>query len=188
MFQVIRPYNIGTGRLRGAEFGYNQFFDFLPGWLKGFGVQANYTYLDSDGGVNNTISNVLATATVTGVDLPMVGISKHSYNFIAMYERGDWSARLAWNWRSRYLLATTDVSTNLPVWSDNYGELDGSVFYHINKNIQVGLQMNNLNNAKVHTLMGPSVNAVDGKLNPTLYTRGWFVADRRYELVFRAQF
>lgn len=185
-FQITRPYNIGTSTLRGAEVGYNQFFDFLPGWLKGFGVQANFTYLDSDGGVNSA-TNPYTNATVTGVDLPMTGISKRSYNFIAMYEKGDWSARLAWNWRSRYLLTTSDAATHLPTWSDNYGQLDASVFYHINKNMQVGLQMNNLNNAVVRTLMGPTSYG-DGVVDYRLYNRGWFVADRRYELVFRAQF
>lgn len=185
-FQITRPYNIGTGTLRGAEVGYNQFFDFLPGWLKGFGVQANFTYLDSNGGVNSA-TNPYTNATVTGVDLPMTGISKRSYNLVGMYEKGDWSARVAWNWRSRYLLTTSDASTHLPTWSDNYGQLDASVFYRIDKNMQVGLQMNNLNNAKVRTLMGPTSYG-DGVVDTRLYNRGWFVADRRYELVFRATF
>ncbi len=185
-FEVTRPYNIGTGKVRGAEVGYNQFFDFLPGWMRGFGVQANFTYVDSDGGVNSA-TNPYTNATVTGVDLPMTGISKRSYNFVAMYEKGDWSARLAWNWRSRYLLTTSDASTHLPTWSDNYGQLDASVFYRLNKNMQVGLQMNNLNNAVVRTLMGPTSYG-DGVVDYRLYNRGWFVADRRYELVFRATF
>src|SRR5690625_4002779 len=34
-FMVTRPYNHGTGKVRGAQFSYSQFFHFLPGWLEG---------------------------------------------------------------------------------------------------------------------------------------------------------
>ncbi|WP_329741361.1 TonB-dependent receptor [Dyella sp. A6] len=185
-YLVTRPYNNGTGTVRGAEFGYSQFFSFLPGWLQGLGVQVNYTYVKSQGGVNSATDPYYAT-TVKGVALPLVGLSKNNYNFIAMYDYSRWSARLAWNWRSRYLLSTSDASTHLPTWSDSYGQLDGSVFYHLNKHMQVGLQMNNLNNAKTRVLMGPTSYS-DGTVDPRLYKRGIFVNDRRYELVFRATF
>ncbi len=185
-YLVTRPYNNGTGTVRGAEVGYSQFFDFLPGWLKGLGVQANYTYVDSKGGVNTATDPYYATTT-TGVALPLTGLSKNSYNLIGMYEYGPWSVRAAWNWRSRYLLTTSDAATHLPTWSDNFGQLDASIFYKINPNLQVGLQMNNLNNATTRVLMGPTSYA-DGTVDTRLYTRGWFVNDRRYELVLRATF
>ncbi|MBE1161931.1 TonB-dependent receptor [Dyella sp. 7MK23] len=186
VFNVTRPYNNGRGLIRGAEVGYNQFFDFLPGWLKGFGAQANFTYVDSMGGINSA-TNPYTNEVVTGVALPLVGLSKRSYNLAAMYENGDWSARLAWNWRSRYLLTTSDASTHLPTWADNYGQLDASVFYHINKSMQVGLQMNNLTNATTRVLMGPTSYG-NGVVDYHLYGRSWFITDRRYELVFRASF
>jgi outer membrane receptor protein involved in Fe transport len=39
--------NGARGHARGIEIAYQQYFDMLPGWLSGFGVQANYTYVDS---------------------------------------------------------------------------------------------------------------------------------------------
>lgn len=185
-WSVTRPYNIGTSMVRGAEFGYNQFFDFLPGWLKGLGVQANYTYVHSEGGIN-TATNPYSGAVVTGFPLPMVGLSPHSYNFALMYQEGDWQARMAYSWRSRYLLSTSDANTHLPMWSDNYGQLDASVFYKVNANVQVGLTMNNLTNSTVKTLMGPTSYG-NNDIDYHLYPRGWFVTDRRYELVLRATF
>ncbi|WP_255367395.1 TonB-dependent receptor [Dyella sp. OK004] len=185
-FEVTRPYNMGKGRIRGGEFGYSQFFDFLPGWLKGFGAQANFTYVDSKGGTN-TATDPYFNTTVTGVTLPLEGLSKRSYNLVGMYEQGPWSVRLAWNWRSRYLLTTSDAATHLPTWADDFGQLDGSVFYRINKNVQIGLQTNNLTNATTKVLMGPTSYA-DGTVDHRLYTRGWFINDRRYELVMRATF
>ncbi|MFC3653462.1 TonB-dependent receptor [Dyella humi] len=185
-WSVTRPYNIGTGMIRGAEIGYNQFYDFLPGWLKGLGMQANYTYVHSEGGIN-TATNPYSGAVVTGFPLPMVGLSRNSFNLAGMYQLGSWQARLAYSWRSRYLLSTSDANTHLPMWSDSYGQLDASVFYTVNKNVQVGLTMNNLTNSTVKTIMGPTSYG-NGVVDYNLYPRGWFVTDRRYELVMRATF
>ena len=55
-----------------------------------------------------------------------------------MYETGPWSIRLAYNWRSRYLLTASEANLRLPIWQDDFGQLDGSFFYNINKNIQIG--------------------------------------------------
>ncbi|PXV55441.1 TonB-dependent receptor [Dyella jiangningensis] len=194
-FAVTGPQNAGTGNVKGVEAGYSQFFDFLPGAWKGLGVQANYTFLRSSK-ITGTTScdpdhangSCGADFIVTNPALPMAGLSQNSYNLIGMYEYGKWSARLAWSWRSRYLITTEDSGdTYLPMWNDAYGQLDASVFYHINKAMQVGLQMNNLTNSTTRVLMGPST-YVNGVVDPKLYTRAIFQNDRRYELVFRATF
>ena len=73
------------------------------------------------------------------------------------------------------------------MWNAAFGQLDGSVFYHINKDMQLGVQANNLNHATTHVLMGPTTYS-NGYVDPNLYTRAMFQNDRRYELVFRASF
>lgn len=186
-YQITRPYNLDKGLIRGFEIGYTQFFDFLPGWLSGFGVQANYTLVDSSGGAN-TIADPYGTATRTPlVELPLEGLSKNSYNLTGIYEKGPWSIRLAWNWRSQYLLTSSDVSTNLPTWSGDFGQLDGSAFYNINKNVQVGIQANNLTDSTTTVLMGPHLYPSDGYLDSKLYVRGYFMNDRRVSFVVRAR-
>src|SRR5690625_6917992 len=70
-----------------------------------------------------------------------------------MYEKGVWSARLAYNWRSKYLLTTRDAISGAPIWNDDQGFLDGSVSYAVNDNITVGLQFTNLLNTQTKTLM-----------------------------------
>jgi TonB-dependent receptor len=192
---VTGPQNAGDGTIKGAEVGYSQFFDFLPGALKGLGVQANYTFLQSSkiGGSsscdpNHANGSCASTDVVTNPPLPMQGLSPHSYNLTAMYEYGKWSGRLAWSWRSKYLITSEDSGdTYLPMWNAASGQLDGSVFYHISKNVQVGLQMNNLTNTRTRVLMGPT-SYVDGYVDWNQYTRAIFQTDRRYELVFRADF
>ncbi|WP_425492563.1 TonB-dependent receptor [Dyella jiangningensis] len=194
-FAVTGPQNAGDGNVKGIEAGYSQFFDFLPGAWKGLGVQANYTFLRSSKIAGTTScdpdhanGSCGADFIVTNPPLPMAGLSQNSYNLIGMYEYANWSARVAWSWRSRYLITTEDSGdTYLPMWNDAYGQLDASVFYHINKNMQVGLQMNNLTNSTTRVLMGPAT-YVNGTVDPHLYTRAIFENDRRYELVFRATF
>ncbi|PPU22142.1 TonB-dependent receptor [Xanthomonas arboricola] len=180
---VTRPYNMDEGTIRGAELGYTQFFDQLPGWLSGFGVNANFTFVDSQGGAN-TATDPYTNTTVTGVELPLEGLSRRSYNLAGIYEKGPLSLRLAYNWRSRYLLTTSDASTRLPTWADDYGQFDGSFFYRFNEHLQLGVQANNLTNTVTKVLMGPT-SYEGGEVDPRLYTRSSFVNDRRYSLVLR---
>ncbi|RZJ37453.1 MAG: TonB-dependent receptor, partial [Brevundimonas sp.] len=44
-FEISGPVNGEEGTIKGFEIGGNTFFDFLPGILSNFGVQANYTYV-----------------------------------------------------------------------------------------------------------------------------------------------
>jgi len=192
---VTGPVNAGTGTVKGLEIGYQQFFDFLPGFLKGLGLQANFTYLQSTK-ITGTTScdpnhgngSCSADSIVTNPALPMAGLSPHSFNLTLMYENSDWSARLAYSWRSKYLITTEDSGdTYLPMWNAAFGQLDGSVFYHLTKDMQIGLQANNLNRATTRVLMGPTT-YTSGFVDPNLYTRAIFQNDRRVEAVFRASF
>ncbi|MBB3832591.1 TonB-dependent receptor [Xanthomonas arboricola] len=180
---VTRPYNTDEGTIRGAEVGYTQFFDELPGWMSGFGINANFTFVDSKGGANTAIDPYTRT-TVEGVELPLEGLSRRSYNLAGIYEKGPLSLRLAYNWRSRYLLTTSDAATRLPTWADDYGQLDGSFFYRFNEHLQLGIQANNLTNTETKVLMGPT-SYEGGEVDTRLYTRSQFVNDRRYSLVLR---
>ncbi|RRN80475.1 TonB-dependent receptor [Pseudoxanthomonas sp. SGD-10] len=184
-YVMTRTRNLDEGKIRGFEVGYSQFFDFLPG----FGIQANYTFVDSKGGTNVDVGIPDGNApTEVPVDLPLEGLSRRSYNVMGIFERGPISMRLAYNWRSRYLLTSSDVMPAMrqPVWNDDYGQLDGSIFFNLNSNIQLGLQANNLTNSTTKLLMGPRGYRRDGFIDETLYNRAWFENDRRYSLVLRA--
>ncbi|MBV6808714.1 TonB-dependent receptor [Xanthomonas campestris pv. pennamericanum] len=180
---VTRPYNMDKGRIRGFEYGYTQFFDSWPGWTSGFGVNANFTFVDSSGAVNSA-TDPNSQTTISGVRLPLEGLSRRSYNLAGIYEKGPLSARLAYTWRSRYLLTASDVITRLPAWAEDVGQLDGSVFYRFTPHLQLGFQANNLTNTVTKVLMGPT-SYTGGEVDNHLYTRSWFVNDRRYSLVLR---
>lgn len=185
--EVTGTINNGEGKLKGFELAYQQFYDFLPAPFDGLGLQANYSYIDSESIPNaGSLAQDTSGSTDTGarVDLsglPLRGQSKKTYNIAAMYEKNDWSARIAYNWRSRYLLTTRDVISRFPLWNDDYGTVDASLTYKINDNFSTGIQFTNLTDATTKTIM-----ILDGKGLEA--GRSWFVNDRRVSLQLKGNF
>ncbi|RZL84720.1 MAG: TonB-dependent receptor, partial [Sphingomonas sp.] len=106
-YDVTTYNNASKAKVKGAEVAYQQFFDFLPGPLAGLGVQANFTFVDSEA------PSPASDGPVT--QLSLEGLSKYNYNLIGIYERGLISARVAYNWRSEFLVTTSANGTgNLP--------------------------------------------------------------------------
>ena len=194
-YLVTQTINTGTARIQGAEIGWTQFFDFLPAPFDGLGISANYTYIDSSTKIpNETDAQPVDTDGSTFGTMPADGLSKNSYNVALFYEKGPWQIRLAYNWRSEYLLAVgangyngtnnnlagESIAWKLPVYSDAYGQLDGSIFYKFNDHIQLGLEMNNLNNAEQRTIMDQ--NGAGRRVT------SWYVNDTRYAATLRVTF
>jgi TonB-dependent receptor len=159
LFLITRKINQDKGSIRGFEIGGQAFMDFLPGWLSGFGVHANYTYVDSSVKDSNFPEKTMQLAY----------LSKHSFNFILMYEYKKFSARLAYNWRDDFYNnaqsrsdVKRDPATGLPVldgqgntipeitrypaYIKGYGWLDASVGYAFNKRIRLSIDGTNLLN------------------------------------------
>ncbi|MBB5879521.1 TonB-dependent receptor [Xanthomonas arboricola] len=170
-WQITRPVNGDAGKIRGAELGYTQFFDFLPGWLSGFGLQTNYTYVDSEA--------PSPTATDTNgqaLTVPLEGLSKNSYNAILSYETSRFQGRVAYNWRSDWLVTTAGNGTgNLPVYNKGFGQLDASLRFNINDVWSISLDGVNLLDTRRESYLGTESRYRDFVIN-----------DRRYGLTLRA--
>lgn len=179
-FLLTRYTNGDEGTVDGFEIAYQQFYDFLPGWLGGFGLQGNFTYIDSSGG-RNTSQNILDPLqnSASADPLPLEGMSRTSYNLAALYERYGFSARLAYNWREEYLLTTSAANINAPVWASDFGQLDGSVFYNITDDLKIGIQSTNILNER-------TVLKVGNETRKPPYN--WVDTDRRVAIVLRAAF
>lgn len=183
--------NGGDGKMRGLELAYQQFYDRLPEPFNGLGMQASFTYIKASGVPNNEVDvedeswlgdDFEDTGIRVNMDnIPLQGQSDRTFNLVAMYEKGAWSSRLAYNWRSKYLLTTRDVISKAPLWYDDHGQLDGSIFYKISDNFTIGLQATNLTNSQSETLMLLNNDGQEAG-------RSWFVSDRRIALVVRGNF
>ncbi len=121
IFNVQSYYNTPGGPLRGFELTYQQPFTFLPGIWSRFGVQANFTRVDSDiqymfstAASNNT--QVVTTIT----ENQLVNLSPNSYNATLYYDDGAFSARVSTSYRDGYI---GDILSRENVW-----DLDGNQF------------------------------------------------------------
>lgn len=177
---VTRPRNSGKGHLDGIEASYQHFPDFLPSVLKGFGWQTNFTFIE---GQNNAADPTSTAAVAPLVNQPYTQVSKYSYNLVGIYERAAFSARLAYNWRGKYV--DTFNGPNSPasglrtinVKSTDW--MDFSASYAFGKNFTVTFDATNLLNQKYHDYFGD---------NSSLYPRDSRRFDRTYALGLRYRY
>ncbi|MFT4254247.1 MAG: TonB-dependent receptor, partial [Caulobacter sp.] len=112
-------YVNGNGaKISGIELTSKTAFTFLPGLLSGFGVDTNYTYQEA--------KDVELYSTLDGSPLPFPGLSKSSANLTLWYDKRGINARLAYNYRSKYLYSAADTSGQ-PVFKEPTGYLDGKI-------------------------------------------------------------
>ena len=147
-YNVSTFKSAGTSKIKGAEIGYQQFFDRLPAPFNGLGFQANYTYVDSE-----------APTAVAGQTVPLQGLSKNSYNLVGMYEMGKVKARLAYNYRSGYVVTTSSSGAQgVPIFAKALGTLDFSLGYEFSKQLSVVLDGVNILGAHNEQYYGSSHN------------------------------
>jgi TonB-dependent receptor len=217
-FLVTGPVNGQDARVSGIEAGFQTYFDKLPGVFSGLGVSANYTYIDSSTTYHDPVTGqwctpkgTLIASTIRNLqgcdtdgrvfgDMPLVGLSRNSYNLALLYEKGPLSMRLAYSWRGKYLQSTNtwgtangdgidrnpnspnygqqySVDYGLPTWGGAYGQVDFGFQYKITENLRVGGQMTNLTNQVYKQYMQQQIGL---KLHNAFYTGRTFAAQLNY--------
>ena len=165
-YLINRPVNGGNGKIRGAEMGLTYFFDFLPTPFDGLGVETNYTYVYS-----KAPSPDAADTSGNPLQVPLEGLSKNSYNLIGIYEKGPIEARLAYNWRSNWVVTTQGNGTgSLPIFDKAYGQLDASLTYRVSDQLSVTGAAVNLTNTKRRTIFGVDTRPRDVQINDRMYS------------------
>ncbi|MFL6550916.1 MAG: TonB-dependent receptor [Povalibacter sp.] len=130
-FNVTRPVNNKEADIYGAEFAGQHFFGDT-----GFGIQANYTIVKGDVAFDDA-----GDPTVN--QFALLGLSD-SANLILMYENFGVSARLAYNWRDKYLRNANRGNFRNPEYVEDYGQLDLSVDYSLNDHLTFSFEGINL--------------------------------------------
>jgi len=180
--------NTGTADISGFEVGGTYFFDSLPEPFNGIGVQANYTKINSDTNVPIE-TQPIDTDGSEYASLPLEGLSEDTYNFMLMYEKYGWNARLAYNWRSEQLLdvgpngwngSNGGIDWRLPVYSDDYGQLDFSLGYDISSAVSVHFDAYNIGQSDTRGVIDQNA---AGNHTAFVYSQ-----DTRYSLSLRANF
>lgn len=223
-FVVTGPVNGAKGYARGFELAHQQYYDFVPDWLRGLGSQASWTYVSSERKLKDPVNEAWCSGNdassnfnlfINGCDTdgrpfgktPLQGLSRHTVNLALMYEQHGLSMRVAYNWRSRYLLGVTqwgsrgnnglntnpdapagkylipttnnDQAFGLPLYQAGYGQVDASIFYDFTDKFRVGLEGTNLTNSYTRQIM--QQHAGD-------FTRQVFMSGPRYTLLAQYSF
>jgi TonB-dependent receptor len=161
-YRVTRPQNSGKGTLKGAEFGIQKFFDFLPGAWSGLGAQFNYTWIDGENESKTSFGSDTFTRT------PLVGVAKQNYNVALLYEGSGFTARLAATRRGDFVeqIAEAPYNQDRIVKANTFVDL--SIGYEINDKVSLRFDAINLTRAKFESELGP-YQPRDIRYNPTTY-------------------
>ncbi|MFN7111648.1 MAG: TonB-dependent receptor [Brevundimonas sp.] len=165
-FDVYQPINEpGSYEVSGVELvavvPFGQFY--AP--LEGFGINANYTVLDSS----------LTGSSTLGIPTPPVGLADNTYNVTLFYENTKFQARASYNFKDKYV---ESIGYEMyPIWREGYGQLDLSASYNVTENLQINLEgINVTDEATKGYTMDPSF--------PTMYEK----SGRRINFGLRMEF
>lgn len=116
-FDIVVPANQRSAEVDGWELAVQHMF-----WDSGFGISLNFTDVSSNLAYNNAD---------IGDQFAIEGLSD-SANIVAFYEQGQWSARIAYNWRDDFLAGRFDGSgLPNPVYTEAYAQWDMNVSFHV---------------------------------------------------------
>ena len=124
------------------------------GWASGFGFIGNYTYQTTGGSAADFVTNfadVGGSRSVfdnLGIDnaqdqIQLLNLSNNAYNITAFYEKYGLSARARYTWRSSFQ-STDPIQFGVPRVNGSRGQLNASVNYDMNENINIGVEAINL--------------------------------------------
>ena len=156
LYQIIQPQNSNEGWLAGFEAGLSKRLTFLPGFLSGFGVEANYTFADSEMNVpmyevDDTTGDIIESTTTEKIP----NQSKHIFNTVLFYEKGLFTLRLSGNYKGESLAIVQGNPENYR-WYDKNFTADFSASVNLSKKLRLYLELNNLTNEPLRYYQGRS--------------------------------
>ncbi len=141
------------------QYDLSSFEDRL-GWASGFGVLANYTKQDFSGGSVEDCTSGRGLAVLGDICIPrgLLDFSEDAYNFTLYYEKYGLSARARYTWREGFRTQdfagganTSGSSTfSFPVNTLARGQLNASINYAVNDNIDIGVEAVNLTEEPIY--------------------------------------
>jgi len=125
VFNIDSDVNGPTADVDGIEISVQH--DFTG---TGFGINANATFVNTDRELDP--EDVSQRFAITGLS--------DSANVIGYYEEGPFQARLAYNWRDKFLQCFCQLQGGDAVFVESYGQWDFSLAYDISDNLTVLLE------------------------------------------------
>lgn len=142
--------NADTATLQGLELAAQiPFTTFVEeGFLDGFGVDVNATFISSD----------VVIFDHEGLDLPFFRQPSEIYNAAFYYQKHGFQARIAWNYQNESLRELDGGPNDDDVWDDTREFTDIQASYKINDNYTVYLNWQNIFDAEKIETWGKGTN------------------------------
>jgi len=137
-FQVTQPINNKDAEIYGVELAGQYFLG-----STGFGIAAAYTLVRGDVGFNLGASPAEDQFALLGLSDTVSGT--------LIYEKHGLSARVAYNWRDKFLSGINRQGSRNPEFTAPFGQLDATISYEFTPNIAVTLEGINLTETSVRT-------------------------------------
>ena len=135
-YQTVRNNDKG-GYIRGAELAYTTVFSNLPGILSTLGMNASYSYTESE-------TSVDGGSNFGSVQLPLPGLSKNVWSATVFWEYGGFSTHINTRYRDEYVYAGATPGGSSFQWADEYIVVDWQMSYDFDNGLVGVAQVNNL--------------------------------------------
>ena len=143
-YEAVQPVNGEQATLWGFEVNWQQQLTFLPGFLDGLGIYANYTYTTSKANVENRDESI-----------PLPGQATHTGNIAVSYEKHGFSGRVSLNLHGKYIDLVGEEAID-DVYYDRHVQVDASASQRILPNLRVFVEVINLTNTPLRYYQGTS--------------------------------
>lgn len=146
---LVQQRNGDNVDVYGFEVAFQRQLDFLPGFMKYFGIYANYTYTDSKAkGIADEDGNERK-------DVALPGTAPHMFNGSLSWEHGRFSGRASVNFTSDYLDQLGSDEFN-DTYYDKQLFLDVNASLKVTKNLRIFAEAKNLTNQPLRYYQGVS--------------------------------
>ena len=164
VFRTSLPQNNREAKLYGTEIAVQHFFG-----ESGFGFQANYTLVRGDIGFDNEGSPDESQFALAGLS--------DTANLVLIYDKDGLTARVAYNWRDKYLNRINYRGSNNPTYVEGYAQIDANVSYAFNEQLTVFVE-------------GINITGEDRREHGRTRNQLWYLEDlgARYQLGVRYNF
>lgn len=142
--QVTLPVNADSAFVKGIEINAQTELSFLPSPLNGFSVGGSITFVKS---------RAKGIPGRDGERLPLANQSNRVASAYLSYEKGGLSARIAYTYRSAYLLEPGEDTDN-DTYVGAFNQWDARIGYDVVKNVTLFVEGSNLNDEPYRVYQG----------------------------------
>jgi TonB-dependent receptor len=163
-FEAEQATNGGSSWLWGIEVNWSQQFTFLPGYLSGFGIYANYTYTKSEADIPGRERTILP------------GQAGNVMNLALSYEKGGFTGRFGMNFHGKFIEDVGEDEEHDRYYHDHM-QLDFSGSMRLFSGLRLFLEVVNINNEPLQYYIGRQERPVQRE-----FYKWWSHVGLRYEL------